>query len=66
MKINNQAALNDQFNQWLAVDETNGNIGAIYYDTVGDAGRKKTDVYYQILVRRRRHLERRRQGHHRA
>ena len=27
MKINNQAALNDQFNQWLAVDETNGRIG---------------------------------------
>ena len=45
--INNQASLNDQFNQWLAVDETTGAIGLIYYDTVNDAGRKKTDIYYQ-------------------
>jgi hypothetical protein len=47
VKINNQAGLNDQFNQWLVVDETNGAIGIIYYDTVADAGRKKTDVWYQ-------------------
>ncbi len=47
VKINNQAGLNDQFNQWMAVDETNGNLVVIYYDTVGDAGRKKTDVWYQ-------------------
>jgi hypothetical protein len=45
--INNQASLNDQFNQWLAVDETNGRIAVMYYDTVADAGRKKTNVYYQ-------------------
>ncbi|MGN6184269.1 MAG: pre-peptidase C-terminal domain-containing protein, partial [Thermoanaerobaculia bacterium] len=48
VKINNQSGLNDQFNPFLAVDETNGNIGAIYYDTVADAGRKKVDVYYQL------------------
>jgi hypothetical protein len=48
VKINNQSGLNDQFNQFLAVDETNGNLGAIYYDTVADAGRKKVDVYYQL------------------
>ncbi|MEA2236613.1 MAG: hypothetical protein QOC81_1337 [Thermoanaerobaculia bacterium] len=48
VKINNQGGLNDQFNQFLAVDETNGNLGAIYYDTVADAGRKKVDVYYQL------------------
>jgi hypothetical protein len=48
VKINNQAGLNDQFNPFLAVDETNGNIGAIYYDTVSDAGRKKVDIYYQL------------------
>ncbi|HVE70838.1 MAG TPA: pre-peptidase C-terminal domain-containing protein [Thermoanaerobaculia bacterium] len=48
VKINNQSGLNDQFNPFLAVDETNGNIGAMYYDTVGDAGRKKVDVYYQM------------------
>ncbi len=45
--INNQPGLNDQFNQWLVVDETNGGIGIIYYDTVGDPGRKKVDVWYQ-------------------
>jgi hypothetical protein len=47
VKLNDQASLNDQFNQWLAVDETNGNIAVMYYDTVADAGRKKTDVWYQ-------------------
>jgi hypothetical protein len=47
VKINNQASLNDQFNQWLVVDETNGQLAIIYYDTVDDPGRKKTHVYYQ-------------------
>jgi hypothetical protein len=46
-KINNQTSKNDQFNPWMVVDETNGRIALIYYDTVADAGRKKTDVYYQ-------------------
>jgi hypothetical protein len=45
--INNQAGLNDQFNQALAVDESTGRIAVIYYDTVGDSTRKKTNVYYQ-------------------
>jgi hypothetical protein len=48
VKINDQASNNDQFNQWLAVDPTNGNIGVMYYDTVNDATRKKTDVYFQL------------------
>src|SRR5204862_26964 len=48
VKINDQSGLNDQFNPFLAVDETNGTIGAIYYDTVADAGRKKVDIYYQM------------------
>jgi hypothetical protein len=48
VKLNNQSGLNDQFNPFLAVDETNGNLGAIYYDTVADSGRKKVDVYYQM------------------
>lgn len=47
-KINNQSGLNDQFNPFLAVDETNGTVGAIYYDTVADPNRKKVDVYYQM------------------
>ncbi len=45
--INNRAGKTDQFNQWLAVDETNGRIGVIYYDTVGDATRRTTNVWYQ-------------------
>jgi hypothetical protein len=48
VKINDQASNNDQFNQWLAVDESTGNIGVMYYDTVNDATRKKTDVYFQV------------------
>jgi hypothetical protein len=50
VKINDQASNNDQFNQWLAVDETTGNIGVMYYDTVNDATRKKTDVYFQLSI----------------
>lgn len=45
--INNQPSLNDQFNQWMVVDETTGALGIIYYDTVGDPGRKKVDIWYQ-------------------
>jgi len=48
VKINNQSGLNDQFNPFLAVDETTGTIGAMYYDTVADPNRKKVDVYYQM------------------
>jgi len=47
VKINNQAGLNDQFSQWLAIDETNGNLVIIYNDTVADPGRKKSDIWYQ-------------------
>jgi hypothetical protein len=45
--INNQASLNDQFNQWMVVDETTGALGIMYYDSVGDPNRKKVDVWYQ-------------------
>ncbi len=48
VKINNPSAKNDQFNQGLAVDETNGTIGVMYYDTIDDPGRLKTNVYYQV------------------
>jgi hypothetical protein len=47
VKINDQAGRNDQFNHWLVVDETTGQLAIIYYDTVDDAGRKKVHVYYQ-------------------
>ena len=45
--VNNQAGLSDQFNQALVVDETTGALGLIYYDTVADATRKKSDIWYQ-------------------
>lgn len=48
--INDQAGRNDQFNQWLTVDDTNGTLAIIYYDTVDDPGRKKTHVYYQASL----------------
>jgi hypothetical protein len=47
VKINNQTSLNDQFNPWLAVDSNSGRVGIMYYDTVGDATRKTTNVWYQ-------------------
>jgi hypothetical protein len=45
--INNQPSLNDQFNQWMVVDETTGALGIMYYDSVGGSSRKKVDVWYQ-------------------
>jgi hypothetical protein len=45
--LNDQPSLNDQFNQSMTVDETSGQLAVIYYDTVGDPGRKKTGVWYQ-------------------
>lgn len=47
VKINNPVNLNDQYNPWLVVDETNGQIAIIYYDTIDDTTRRKTHVYYQ-------------------
>jgi len=45
--IHNQASLNDQFYSHLVVDETNGRLVLIYYDTVNDPGRIKSDVWMQ-------------------
>jgi hypothetical protein len=45
--INDQPSLNDQFFPWLNVDPATGALGVVYYDTVGDPGRLKTDVWYQ-------------------
>ena len=45
--LNNQPSLNDQYNQSMALDPITGALGIIYYDTVSDPGRKKTDVWYQ-------------------
>jgi len=45
--LNNQPGLNDQFFARLAVDENNGSLAVIYYDTVEDPGRLKTNVWVQ-------------------
>jgi hypothetical protein len=50
VKINNQSGLNDQFFPWLVVDDSNGKLGLVYYDTVGDSTRKSTNLYYQSSV----------------
>jgi hypothetical protein len=46
-KVNDQKGNNDQFNQWLVVDETNGTLGLIYNDTIGDSKRLGSDVWFQ-------------------
>jgi hypothetical protein len=45
--LNNRAGKSDQFNQALVVDEATGGIAVIYYDTVNDPARRKTDIFYQ-------------------
>jgi hypothetical protein len=47
VKLNDQTSLNDQFYLRLAVDETSGDLMVVYYDTVNDPGRLKTDVWMQ-------------------
>jgi hypothetical protein len=44
--INNPAAKNDQFNPWLAVDESTGLLGLMYYDSVGGP-RTSVNVFFQ-------------------
>ena len=45
--LHNQASLNDQFYSKMAVDETDGKLVVVYYDTVNDPARIKTDVWMQ-------------------
>jgi hypothetical protein len=45
--LNHQASRNDQFNPRLAVDDTDGTLMVIYYDTVGDPGRLRSNLWYQ-------------------
>jgi hypothetical protein len=47
VKINDQASTNDQFFPRLVVDETSGDLVVVYYDTVNDPGRLKTDIWMQ-------------------
>ena len=48
VKINDQPSKNDQFDPRLAVDETNGRLVVVYYDTVGDDTRTSSNVFLQI------------------
>jgi len=50
VKVNDQSSKNDQFFPTLAVDETNGNLALVYYDTVDDAGRHKVDLWMQVSI----------------
>lgn len=45
--INDSSNLNDQFHPRLAVDETNGQLVVVYYDTINDPGRLRTDIWMQ-------------------
>lgn len=45
--INNPSAKNDQFNPWLARDESTGLLGLMYYDSVGGP-RTSVNVFFQV------------------
>ncbi len=47
VKINDQSSKNDQFFPRFAVDDTTGNLMVVYYDTVNDTNRVKTDIWMQ-------------------
>jgi hypothetical protein len=49
-KLNDQSSLNDQFHPRLAVDEMSGDLMVIYYDTVADPNRVKTDIWMQSSI----------------
>ena len=41
---------NDQFNQWLAVDPSTGNVVVSWYDTRNDSTRKSTEVFFKESI----------------
>jgi hypothetical protein len=45
--LNNQSGKNDQAFPRMAVDETDGKLMIVYYDTVNDSARKKTELFMQ-------------------
>ena len=45
--LNNQSGKNDQAFPRIAVDETDGSLMVVYYDTVNDAARLKTELFVQ-------------------
>ena len=46
-KLNDQPALNDQFFPRFIVDDTTGILAVVYYDTIKDPNRVKTDIWMQ-------------------
>jgi hypothetical protein len=47
LKLNDRPEKNDQFYPRLAVDETNGDLAVVYYDTINNPARLKTDIWMQ-------------------
>ena len=45
--LNNQSGKNDQAFPRIAVDETDGGLMVVYYDTVDDSARLKTELFMQ-------------------
>ena len=45
--VNDRPTLDDQFNQWLGVDDRTGRLAIIYYDTAPGSLRRRSDVWYQ-------------------
>jgi hypothetical protein len=45
-RVSNPATLSDQFNQWLAVDPTTGNVVLSWNDSRNDPTRVRTDVFF--------------------
>ena len=45
--LNNQTSLNDQSFSRLVVDETDGTLMVVYYDTVNDPTRLSTNIFAQ-------------------
>jgi hypothetical protein len=50
VKLNDQNSKNDQIFSRLAVDQVTGVLVAIYYDTINDPGRLKTDLWMQASL----------------
>jgi hypothetical protein len=46
VRTGSSVVVGDQFNQWIDVDQGNGNLHVMFYDTRDDPNRRKTNVYY--------------------
>ena len=46
VRVNDDAAGNDQFYQWLSVDPTDGSINVMWQDTRNDPQRRKVDIFF--------------------